>query len=187
VTALVYISAIASVILAVIAVSHRHAVHAAAALIGLLLALALQFFGLGAPFGALLQVLIYAGAIMVLFVFLVMILNLGAQAVRREREWMGGGIWALPLAMALALLAAGVYAISEVWGRYPPAAVVDSKEVGVSLYSSYVIAVELASLLLIAALVAAFHLAPPTKTRETREARRKTTGSGQEASDVSPR
>jgi NADH-quinone oxidoreductase subunit J len=173
--------------LAVLAVSRRHAVHAAAALIVMLLAMALQFFGLGAPFGAVLQVLIYAGAIMVLFVFLVMILNLGAQAMQREREWMQGGIWVVPLLMTLALLAAGIYGISAVWGRYPPEVVVNSKEVGLSLYTSYVIAVELASLLLIAALVAAFHLAPPTKTTETREAGKRSSKSEREVSGVPPR
>ena len=60
--------------------------HALLYLIVSLLAVALVFFTLGAPFVAALEVIIYAGAIMVLFVFVVMMLNLGARAVAREER-----------------------------------------------------------------------------------------------------
>ena len=54
------------------------------------------FFTLGAPFIAALEVIIYAGAIMVVFVFVVMMLNLGAQAVAQERQWLSPGMWIAP-------------------------------------------------------------------------------------------
>ena len=72
---------------------HRHcsdasrglnAVHALLYLIVSLLAVAVVFYVLGAPFVAALEVIIYAGAIMVLFVFVVMMLNLGEHAVSME-------------------------------------------------------------------------------------------------------
>ena len=63
-------------------------VHALLYLIVSLLAIALIFFLFGAPFAALLEVIVYAGAILVLFVFVVMMLNLGQATVEQERGWM---------------------------------------------------------------------------------------------------
>ena len=60
--------------------------HALLYLIVSLLAVAVVFFTLGAPFVAALEVIIYAGAIMVLFVFVVMMLNLGQDAERTKRR-----------------------------------------------------------------------------------------------------
>ena len=61
-----------------------------------LLSLALIFFTLGAPFVAALEVIIYAGAIVVLFVFVIMMLNLGAEATAREQQWLQPQAWRGP-------------------------------------------------------------------------------------------
>ena len=61
-------------------ITHTRAVHALLYFIVSLLAVAVIFYVLGAPMAAALEVIIYAGAIMVLFVFVVMMLNLGPQA-----------------------------------------------------------------------------------------------------------
>ncbi len=61
-------------------------VHALLWLVVSLLAVAVVFFTLGAPFVAVLEVVVYAGAIMVLFVFVVMMLNLGQRARQAENE-----------------------------------------------------------------------------------------------------
>ena len=66
-------------------ITRLNAVHALLYLIVSLLAVAVVFYTLGAPFVAALEVIIYAGAIMVLFVFVVMMLNLGDEAARAER------------------------------------------------------------------------------------------------------
>ena len=65
--------------------------HALLYLVVSLLSVALIFFMLGAPFAAALEVIVYAGAIMVLFVFVVMMLNLGPQTAAQERQWLDPG------------------------------------------------------------------------------------------------
>ena len=56
------------------------------------------FFTLGAPFAGALEIIVYAGAIMVLFVFVVMMLNLGERPSQQERNWLAPGIWFGPAA-----------------------------------------------------------------------------------------
>jgi NADH-quinone oxidoreductase subunit J len=158
-TAVCYGACAISLIAALMVITQRSAMHALLNLILMLLALGLVFFTLGAPFVAVLQVAIYAGAVMVLFVFVVMMLNLGPTGERRERR----GGWAAPALLAAALLALSGYALSGAGGAPTAGVVVTPKQVGLSLYRDYLIAVELASLLLVAGLVGAFHLAPPTR------------------------
>ena len=71
-----------------------------------------------------------------------------------------------------ALLALGYYALKTIPGDPLPVGPVGPKQVGLALYREYVVAVELASLLLLAGLVAAFHLAPPTRETESPQAPR---------------
>ena len=126
-----------------------------------LLAVAIVFFVLGAPFVAALEVIIYAGAVMVLFVFVIMMLNLGKAAAVKEREWLSPGMWVGPAVLSALLLAELIYILvrnvpgaATISGR----AAVDSKEVGIALFGPYLLGVELASLLLLAGLVGACHL-----------------------------
>jgi len=158
-----YAACAVAVIGALLAITRRNAIHALLSLIAMLLAVAVIFFVLGAPFISVLQVAIYAGAIMVLFVFVVMMLNLGPPQEREEQRWLGGGIWAVPAVLAAAFLALGYYAVTAVKGAPPSAGMVGPKQVGLALYRDYVLVVELASLLLVAGLVGAFHIAPPTR------------------------
>jgi NADH-quinone oxidoreductase subunit J len=140
-------------------ITNTNPVHALLYLIVSLLAVSMMFFSLGAPFAGVLEVIVYAGAIMVLFVFVVMMLNLGPAASAQERQWMTPGIWGGPAMMSLALLAQMLYVL---FGNHSGAALglttVDAKAVGISLFGPYLLVVELASMLLLAALVAAFHL-----------------------------
>lgn len=134
------------------------AVHALLYLIVSLLAVAVVFYVLGAPFAAALEVIIYAGAIMVLFVFVMMMLNLGKAAAARERDWLNPGMWVGPSILAALLLFELIYIFVQDDGILSGAAVVDSKEVGITLFGPYLLGVELASLLLLAGLVGACHL-----------------------------
>ena len=79
-------------------------VHALLYLIVSLLAVAVVFYVIGAPFVAALEVIIYAGAIMVLFVFVVMMLNLGEHARVLEKSWLTPGIWIGPTVLSGLLL-----------------------------------------------------------------------------------
>ncbi|MDP3847938.1 MAG: NADH-quinone oxidoreductase subunit J [Pseudomonas sp.] len=140
-------------------ITNTNPVHALLYLIVSLLAVSVLFFSLGAPFAGVLEIIVYAGAIMVLFVFVVMMLNLGPASSAQERQWMTPGIWGGPSMMALALLCEMLYVLL---GNHSGAALglttVDAKAVGISLFGPYLLVVELASMLLLAALVAAFHL-----------------------------
>lgn len=152
------LSAIVAVVATVMMLTSPSAVHALLYLTVSLLAVALVFFVLGAPFAAALEVIIYAGAIMVLFVFVIMMLNIGEAAAAQERTWLRPSTWIGPAVLAL-LLAIELGAVAARGGIGGAAgAVVNAREVGLALVGPYMLAVEIASFLLLAGLVAAFHL-----------------------------
>jgi NADH-quinone oxidoreductase subunit J len=107
---------------------------------------------------AALEIMIYAGAIMVLFVFVVMMLNLAEHAMEVEREWLKPRNWFGPALLALILLGELVYCTATTHSASAGTNSVGPKQVGMALFGSYWIGVELASLLLMAGLVGAFHL-----------------------------
>ena len=92
-------------------ITRLNVVHALLYLIVSLLGVAVVFYVLGAPFVAALEVIIYAGAIMVLFVFVVMMLNLGEHAAEREEQWLTPGIWIGPALLASILIFEVVYLV----------------------------------------------------------------------------
>ena len=155
---LFYITGSVAVLAALRVITHLHAVHALLYLIVALIALAVIFYLLGAPFAAALEIIIYAGAIMVLFIFVVMLLNQGPLTMEQERRWLSPGIWKGPSLLALVLLGEVLYII--VANPAPPHDLVSiqPKQVAISLYGPYVIAVELASMLLLPGLIGAYHM-----------------------------
>jgi NADH-quinone oxidoreductase subunit J len=154
---LFYLTAIVALIATLMVITRLNVVHALLYLVVSLLAVALIFYLLGAPFAAALEIIIYAGAIMVLFVFVVMLLNLGPERTANERRWLTPGIWVGPSLLAALLLAELLVVLSGTTASVDK--VVESKQVGMALFGPYLLAVELASLLLLGALVAAFHIA----------------------------
>ncbi|GAO92762.1 hypothetical protein PSA5_08615 [Pseudomonas syringae pv. actinidiae] len=92
-------------------ITNTNPVHALLYLIISLIAVATTFFSLGAPFAGVLEVIAYAGAIMVLFVFVVMMLNLGPASVQQERAWLKPGIWIGPVILGTLLLAELLYVL----------------------------------------------------------------------------
>jgi NADH-quinone oxidoreductase subunit J len=154
-----YISAAVAVVATLLVVTRAHAVHALLHLVVSLLAVAMVFVTLGAPLVAALEVIVYAGAIIVLFVFVVMMLNLGKHAVEGERRWLAPSAWAGPTILCLILLGELLYVVASGGGAEAAgAATVGPKEVGQALFGPYVIGVELAGMLLLAGLVGAYHL-----------------------------
>jgi NADH-quinone oxidoreductase subunit J len=173
-----YISSAVAILATVLAISRLDPVHALLYLIVSLLAVAMVFLALGAPFVAALEVIVYAGAIMVLFVFVVMMLNLGARTREQERRWLRPGMWVVPAILAAILTgevvcvlfaggAQGMIAgaremvragVGAEAGASAGAGIVGPREVGLALYGPYVLGVELASMLLLAGLVGAYHL-----------------------------
>ncbi|HEY7393141.1 MAG TPA: NADH-quinone oxidoreductase subunit J [Bryobacteraceae bacterium] len=155
---LFYIAGAVAVAATALMLVQLNAVHALLYLIVSLLALAVVFYTLGAPFAAVLEVIVYAGAIMVLFIFIIMLLNLGRDAVRTEKQWLPRGAWIGPLILAFVLAGEFVYLIDRGAGASRVPTEIGPVAVGVSLFSTYLLGVELASMLLLGALVAAYHL-----------------------------
>lgn len=155
-TELFYSGAVVAVIATLLVIVQTNVVHALIYLVLSLLAVAVVFFSLGAPFVAILEAIVYAGAIMVLFLFVVMMLNLGQRSRDQEKEWLPVRTWFVPSVLALVLLIQLVASI--------PAAGLNIEEIGARavselLFGPYVLAVELASFLLLAGLVSAYHIA----------------------------
>ena len=155
--ALFYAAAALALLTTVLAITRSNPVHALLYFVVSLLFMAVIFFTLGAPFGAGLEVIVYAGAIMVLFVFVTMMLALDRQALRRERDWIARPIWIGPIILVL-LLAAELARPLLHGSRQAAFHIVTPQAVGIKLFTGDLAAVELASMLLLAGLVAAFHL-----------------------------
>ncbi len=157
-TILFYIAGAIAVIASIAVILQTNIVHALLYMVVSLLAVAVVFYVLGAPFAAMLEAIVYAGAIMVLFLFVIMMLNLGQHTRDEEKSWLTPGGWILPSILSAVLLFQLVNVISELNFDILPEQV-GVMQVSGLLFGPYVIAVELASILLLAGLVAAYHLA----------------------------
>lgn len=154
---LFYSSALISVVSTLLVIVSLNAVHALLYVILSLLASGVVFFLMGAYYGAMLQIIVHIGAIMMLFLFVVMMLNLGRRTLEQERKWLPPAAWRWPSAMAAVLLTELIFVLMQE-ERAALGHIVASKEVGIRLLGPYVLAVELASMLLLAGLVGAYHL-----------------------------
>jgi NADH-quinone oxidoreductase subunit J len=153
---LFYITAAVAVFATVMMITRLNAVHGLLYLILSLLAVGVLFFLLGAHFAAVLEVIIYAGAIMVLFVFVIMMLNQGQKTLAQERVWLQPGVWIGPTLLS-AILLVEMWIIVGYGNGAETGNVVNAKQVGIALYGPYLLVVELASMLLLAGLVGAYH------------------------------
>jgi NADH-quinone oxidoreductase subunit J len=156
---LFYIAAVVSVLSTLIAITRVNVTHALLYFILSLISLATIFYTVGAHFAAVLEVIVYAGAIMVMYVFVAMMLNLGHATIDQERAWLKPGMWIGPTLMAAPLLADLLWVLKDTGASDMGHTVTAAKQVGIALFGPYVLAVELASMLLLAGLVGAYHLA----------------------------
>jgi len=152
-----FIAAFVAFISSVMAISNRNAIHALLYLILSLLSISVIFYISGAPFIAALEVIVYAGAIMVLFIFVVMMLNIG-NAKELEKKWLHRSMWIIPVLLAMVLMAVFIYALNGSVQSRTDTEVIGPKQVGVSLFTTYLIGVEIAAILLLAGIVGAYHL-----------------------------
>ncbi|WP_339779802.1 NADH-quinone oxidoreductase subunit J [uncultured Marinobacter sp.] len=154
-----YLSGLVAVLATLGVICNTNPVHGVLYLVVSLLAVALVFVALGAPFAGALEVIVYAGAIMVLFVFVVMMLNLGQAAVAQERIWLQPRTWLGPSLLAAALL---LTLIATLWrgdaGMLMQGDMLSAKQVGAVLFGPWLLVVELSAMLLLAALVTATHV-----------------------------
>lgn len=165
-----YIFAAIAVITAVAVVSVRNPVHSALYLIVCFLQVAAIFILLRAPFLAAVQVFIYVGAVMVLFLFAVMVLDVGKESFGEHMHSQ-----AIPAVITvIGLLAVGIWMISSgritaPLGVYNEEALAKNTEViGKSLFTQYIFPFEVVSLLLLIALIGAVVLVLKDKGRGER-------------------
>lgn len=155
---LFYLAGAVALISTISVIISTNVVHALVYLIISLLAVAVIFFVLGAPFAAMLEAIVYAGAIMVLFLFVMMMLNLGQATEDEEKAWLRPQLWIGPGLLILVLLAQLVNVLVTQQVDVVPVEV-GVRELSVLLFGPWLLAVELASMLLLAGLIAAYHLA----------------------------
>lgn len=151
-----YILSVAVVIATLLAITARHTVHAIIYLATSFFALAAIFYLLGAPLVAVFEVIIYAGAIMVLFLFVIMMLDTG----KWEKQY-GPAIGQWWPAMLIGVITFGamtvLFAVSipetiTGWSYF------DARQFSLVLFKKYGVAVEVISLQLLFALVGALYL-----------------------------
>jgi len=148
----------------------RNTVYSALFLIMNFLAIAVIYLTLGATFVALAQITVYAGAIMVLFLFVIMML--GAEKLSEQEPIK----WQRPLAivLGLALIIEGVYALitrigTQMLINAPSEALADPKAIGTLLYSKYSLPFELTSIILLVAAIGAVVLTRGGKKEEEKQ------------------
>jgi NADH-quinone oxidoreductase subunit J len=163
-----FVLAAMAVLGAISLILQRHPIHSALSLIVVMVALAGLYLLMGAEFVAAVQIIVYGGAIMVLFVFVIMLLNAGVEE-RTNFSKMAG--WAgVPLAIALmaALLAAVVTHPSEsVQAAAQTGAVAPTKALAGLLFENFVYPFELTSFLILVAILGAIVLAQREKVTQS--------------------
>ena len=150
-----------AVICAVSVVLQRHPIASALSLVGTMVSLAVLYLQLGGEFIAMAQIIVYAGAVMVLFIFVIMLLNAGAEPRTGKPSWTAP-ILGVPAMLAFLGFAAyyllrGFNNAGAVkFGDYKGAS---AAGVGVSLFTDYLLPFEVTSVLILIAIVGAIVLA----------------------------
>lgn len=152
-----YIASLIAIASTVMVISQTNAVHALLYLIVSLLSIAVIFFILGAHFVAALEVIIYAGAIMMLFIFVIMMLNV-TTAPEMGKNILSPKIWIGPSILTLILFVEFIYVLLSSNAAALNFNEVTPKQVGTSLFTTYLLGVELSALLLMSGIVGAYHL-----------------------------
>lgn len=158
-TTVFYISAVIALVATIAAVTRINPVHALLYFILSLLAVGIIFFVLGAPFVAALIIIINAGAIMVLFVFIIMMVNPGSWSLQQEKEETRPWVWIAPGFLAVILFSEFLYILYHSSHAAAGSEVINPVKVGLSLFGPYLLGVELVSMLLLVGLLGAHHLA----------------------------
>lgn len=153
-----YIAAGIAILSTLMVITSYNMIHALIYLVVSFLSIAVVFFVLGAPFIAALEVIIYAGAIVVLVIFVIMMLNLRDETADQEKSWLTRDIFIFPAILSLILLGELVYIIASAEPAALEHPTIGAKAVGMSLYGPYVIGVELSGILLMSGIVGAYHL-----------------------------
>lgn len=153
-----YTCSLIAVISTFLTIIQKNAVYSLLFLVISILSISGIFFSLGAVFSGALEVIVYAGAVMVLFIFVVMMLNLGDKDNQQEQRYLQFNFWIKPIFLSLVLfcfMAVALFSLKELSIDY---SLIDLKSTGIKLFSSYALLVELVSMLLLSALITVFHI-----------------------------
>ncbi|MEO8216843.1 MAG: NADH-quinone oxidoreductase subunit J [Acidobacteriota bacterium] len=152
-----FVFAAIAVIFGIVVIAHRNPVVSALSLVASLFSLAVMYILLEAPFIAALQVIVYAGAIMVLFLFVIMLLNLQktieprTHPIQQFLGWTGSAAFAITITYYLAKGAVILILPSTPFEA-------SARTIGISLFQAYLFPFEMVSILLLAAIVGALVL-----------------------------
>ncbi|MGH9744154.1 MAG: NADH-quinone oxidoreductase subunit J family protein [Candidatus Acidiferrum sp.] len=162
--AIFFVLAAIAVLGALSLIFQRHPIHSALSLIVVMIALAGLYLSMGAEFVAAVQIIVYGGAIMVLFVFVIMLLNAGVE--ERTNASKLAGIAGIPLAVALLGFLAVAIARSNAAGpaSLQSGALASTKEISMMLFREFVYPFELTSFLILVAILGAIVLAQREKS-----------------------
>ena len=154
------IFAVVAVAGAISVVTQRHPIASAVSLIAVMGSLAVLYLLLGAEFIAAAQVIVYAGAIMVLFVFVIMLLNAGTES--REGRSLTAQLLGIPMLVALLVIVA--YFVQRMFPHGTTAHFGGfrgggPKEIGMALFTTYLLPFEATSVLILIAIIGAIVLA----------------------------
>jgi NADH-quinone oxidoreductase subunit J len=159
-TALFFLFAGFAIACAISMVYHKNPLYSAVSLVGVFIALSCIYIMLAAPFIAAVQILIYAGAVMVLVVFVIMLLNLDDDRPLNRLRYlyaMGGGLGVVLLAQTLFVF----YAVMRAPNTPADQTVSAGKtlSIGRAMYTEYLLPVEIVGVLLMTAVIGAVMLA----------------------------
>ncbi|MEM7734588.1 MAG: NADH-quinone oxidoreductase subunit J [Deinococcota bacterium] len=139
----------------------KQPVHAALSLVGTLLTLATIYVGLEAHFLASIQVIVYAGAIMVLFLFVIMLLNIQQDPGPGAFKWLRPAAYGVAVVVGLALIAA----VTQNTPPLPAPEIIDAtlagggpEAIGTALFRDFVLAFQLVGVLLLTGIIGAVSL-----------------------------
>jgi NADH-quinone oxidoreductase subunit J len=152
--------ALIAVVSAINVVVQTHPISSALSLVGVMGSLAILYLLLGAEFIAAAQVIVYAGAVMVLFVFVIMLLNAGTEA-RTGRSFM---VQLLGLPLLVALLGLVAYFVQRIYSpretvRFGGFTGGSAQDIGHALFTTYLLPFEVTSVLILIAILGAVVLA----------------------------
>jgi NADH-quinone oxidoreductase subunit J len=155
-----YFLSAAAILSAIAVIVQRNAVHSALALIVTLLSVAGLYLMLYAPFVAGVQIILYAGGIMVLFLFVIMLVSI--EKAQREEQF--NHQWTVGLVATLVLAALFIFVYVRGQSIFPNRMAMlpedlNTQQVGLALYGRYLLPFEVASLLLLVAIVGAVVMA----------------------------
>ncbi|MFO7831931.1 MAG: NADH-quinone oxidoreductase subunit J [Desulfuromonadaceae bacterium] len=157
-----YVVAFVAITSGILVVSCRNPINSGISLVMTFFCLAIFYVTLHAPFMAAIQIMVYAGAIMVLIIFVIMLLNLGSAVVIRYRHAVTGAVVASGLMLFQVLIILKQGSVNPTQGSVTPEMVESvghTEMIGTALFTDFMLPFEIASILLLVAIVGAIILA----------------------------